>query len=573
MRITSPKLSRRGYVAITIAAVLVPTLFLSLLGLHLVRRHALFQSEILNEYSRFSVEYAASEIEESITSQERDIANYLQLVALVDGFDPAEELRRAELNYPLIENVFARTADGELVFARWLAVSAAAPEEARHASERDAVSRQRAERILHSALDEATYQHLMLSGTLHYYTGKDGDEPYQLVMFPYRDAHNVERGVIGFFLDEEELRKNVVGKVLEQSIDTAKGRFAPDFGKVLTLVVRDGKDQVVHTHRRPDCPPHEAQKPCPKRDLARASLGGVLPGWNVGITYTRPAGFAWTGRIVYLQVGLLLLAAAIVVVGTLVTMRFVLRQMELSRMKSHFVSNITHELKTPLAAIQLYTETLQQGRIRDSGDAGRFLGIIHKEVGRLTSLINNILDFARIEDGRRRYKFTVAGVGDIVQEIIESYSYQLHEKGFEVELDIEPNLPETRVDRDAVGQAVLNLLDNAVKYSRDVKELQVRVLQSNGNGGAGESASNGHSTIRIEVSDRGIGIPAVEQERIFEAFYRVDKGLEHDVKGSGLGLAVVKHIADAHGGTVVVDGRPGGGSRFTLTLPVVEAGA
>ena len=584
MRFPSPRLTRRSYVALTIAGILLPTLLLGALGLHLVQRHADFQEQILQEYSRFSVEYAATEIERAIFEQEGDIANYLQMAALVEPFQAPEELRRAELTHPSIENAFVYNRNGSIVFARWTPLPTNVGDEGRRASTRDLQRRPRAERIVQRLLDPETVRHVLLSGDIHFYTGLEDSIPYHVAVFPDRGAGGVERGVMGFFLDIDHLQMEVVGQVLERSILTAEGRFAPDFGRVLTLVIRDGGNGVVYTHHRPGSSAEEAKRMCPTRDLARASLGGVVPGWSVGITYAQPGGFGWGRRIFFSQITLLVLAAVVVVIGTLVTMRFALRQMELSRVKSHFVSNITHELKTPLAAIRLYTETLQQGRVRDRTETERFLGIIHKETGRLTALINNILDFARIENGRRQYRFAPAAVGDIVREVVDAYSYQFRQNGFEIEIEIEDGLPPTRVDRDAMSQAVLNLLDNSMKYSRDEKHIQVRVRRGEAAGvpaashGAPALASpepngNGRGTILVEVSDRGIGIPQAERRRIFEAFYRVDKGLEHDVKGSGLGLAVVQHIVEAHGGSVEVESLPETGSRFTLKLPIAEADA
>jgi signal transduction histidine kinase len=596
MRIPNLRLSRRGYVALTVAGILLPTIFLSLLGVYLVDKHFRFQRVILEEYSRFSVEYAATEIQRAITGEERDIASYLQLVALVDGYEPQEELRRAEITYPLLADPFVRRLDGSLVFAR--PEPAPPPGGSALAAEKVAQRAQRrvaAEGIVRRVVSDETVKHVLLSGDVHYYTGSVDSVPYQLVVFPYRDSRNTDLGVSGFFLDADYLRQVLVGRVLDTTIHSAEGRFAPDFGKVLTMVVRDDRNEVVYSHRHVEPgethragydPNHVCKTP---RYLAQSELAEVLPGWRVGITYRKSSGFAWTRRIVGLQFGLLLLAAVLVVLGTLLTMRFSLRQMELSRLKSHFVSNITHELKTPLAAIRLYTETLQQGRVRDRGEADRFLGIIHKETVRLTALINNILDFSRIEDGRRRYTFAVESVGNVVRDVVDSYAYQLRDKGFELHLEVEPDLPPARVDRDAVGQAVLNLLDNAVKYSEDDKEVWVAVRYRNGNGAHasqtqangsgtngtngshdanGSNGSHGKGAIEIEVRDRGIGIPAVEQLKIFDAFYRVEKGLEHDVKGSGLGLAVVKHIAEAHGGRVEVHSESAAGSTFTLHLPV-----
>ena len=568
MRLTNPlrlptlRLSRRGYVAITVAGVLLPTLFLSFLGLRLVAQLYRFQSEIVHDYGHFSVEYAATEIERVIVTAERDIATYLQLVALVKGFDPRVELEQVAATYPLIEFPFALPEQGPLTMVALQPDSGAvravpkAGESAAGGAAAPAPAAARAAAIVRRLLDRQTLEHLQLSHAVHFYEGMEDGTPYQVAIFPYHDSSNEDAGVMGFFLAVEHFRSVVVGQVLDTTIHEAEGRFAPDFGKVLTLVVRDENGQEIYAHR------HGGKELDfdPARDLASAALDEVLPGWHIGITYSDPGGLGWVQRLVGLQVVLLLGAAALVVVATVLILRFGLRQMELSRVKSHFVSNITHELKTPLAAIQLYTETLQQERVHDRAEVGRFLGIIHKETVRLTALINNLLDFARIEAGERRYRFATAAVGDVVRDVVDTYAYQFRHQGFEVQLDIAPGLPPARIDRDAIGQAVLNLLDNAVKYSRDVKQIGVTVRL--------ETAEGMPPVIAVAVCDRGIGIPAAEHPKIFGPFYRVEKGLEHDVKGSGLGLAVVRHVAEAHGGTVRVVSHPGAGSTFTLRLPV-----
>jgi two-component system phosphate regulon sensor histidine kinase PhoR len=338
---------------------------------------------------------------------------------------------------------------------------------------------------------------------------------------------------------------------MDTTIHEAEGRFSPDFGRVLTFVVNDEAGREIYTHR------HEGEDDSQqrqKRFLAQAPLDDVFPGWHVRITYTKPSGFAWSKRVLGVQAGLLTLAALLAVLGTVFMVRFSLRQMELSRVKTHFVSNITHELKTPLSAIRLYTETLQQGRVRDRTESDRFLGIIHKEAVRLTALINNILDFSRIEDGQRRYSFAPGSVTDVVHDVVDAYAFQMRNHGFEVQFEAAGGLPLLPIDRDAISQAVLNLIDNAVKYSPEEKHVEVTVVPE----GPG---------VAVRVRDHGRGIPASEQAKIFEAFYRVEKGLQHDVKGSGLGLAVVQHVAEAHGGRVSVESELGAGSTFVLHLP------
>ncbi|HTO98206.1 MAG TPA: HAMP domain-containing sensor histidine kinase, partial [Myxococcales bacterium] len=229
------------------------------------------------------------------------------------------------------------------------------------------------------------------------------------------------------------------------------------------------------------------------------------------------------------------------------------RELRLSRLKSDFAANVSHELKTPLALIRLFAETLELGRVPSHDKAHQYHGIINKESRRLTQLINNILDFSRIEAGRKEYKLSPGDVGAVVREVVEAYRFQIEQQGFTLELEIADDLPELEIDPEALSQAVLNLVNNAIKYSPDERRIRVAARR--------EGAS-----VRVSVSDRGIGIPKPEQKKIFEKFYRAESSLVHTTKGSGLGLALVRHIMEAHGGTIEVESAPGEGSTFTLVL-------
>jgi signal transduction histidine kinase len=227
---------------------------------------------------------------------------------------------------------------------------------------------------------------------------------------------------------------------------------------------------------------------------------------------------------------------------------------KLAEAKSAFVSNVSHELKTPLSLIRLFGETLESGRVVSPEKAHEYYRIIHNESVRLSQLINNILDFAKIESGRKQYNFELADVNELVTSVVETYGPHIISEGFELDTHFEEELPEIAVDRDAVSQAVLNLLSNAVKYSTDTKKITISVRREQG-------------SILIEVADLGIGIPKSEQSKIFEKFYRVGSELVHNTKGTGLGLSLVKHIVEAHQGQVRVQSAPGKGSTFTLVLP------
>jgi signal transduction histidine kinase len=231
------------------------------------------------------------------------------------------------------------------------------------------------------------------------------------------------------------------------------------------------------------------------------------------------------------------------------------KELELARLKSDFVSNVSHELRTPLALIRLYAETLELGRIKTPEKAGEYYRIVREESERLSALINNILDFSRIEAGRKEYDFCKTDIAELVGNTLDSYRYQIEQQGFAFEQSIDADIPPVHVDREAIARSLVNLINNALKYSADEKFLGVKLYRADG-------------VLKLEVVDRGIGIARSEQSKIFEKFYRAGDPLVHNTKGSGLGLSLVSHIAHAHGGRVEVESAPGKGSKFTLFLPL-----
>ncbi len=261
----------------------------------------------------------------------------------------------------------------------------------------------------------------------------------------------------------------------------------------------------------------------------------------------------------FARISFLTLAALSLVLagGIALTYRNVTKEMALARLKSDFVSNVSHELRTPLSLIRLYAETLEMGRLTSPEKYQEYYRIIRKESERLTALINNILDFSRIEAGRKEYDFRETDMSELVHNTLDSYRYQLEQSGFQFEEKID-EVPPLRVDREAMARSLLNLVNNALKYSQDRKFIGVNLYRDNG-------------SVKLEVVDQGIGIPHHEQQKIFEKFYRVGDPLVHNTKGSGLGLSLVRHIVQAHGGQVSVDSTPGQGSKFTIALPVKPA--
>ena len=288
-------------------------------------------------------------------------------------------------------------------------------------------------------------------------------------------------------------------------------------------------------------------------------LEGPLGGVILGVKY-RGTTVAAMGQHFLLVSFLILAGISILLVGGIWSMyRSVSREVELAKLKADFVSNVSHELRTPLSLIRLYAETLELGRLPSEDKRRGYHRIIREESERLTALINNVLDFSRIEAGRKEYEFQSTDLRELVRETLESYRYQIEQQGFTFEEKIADDLPPVQVDRESIARSLLNLVNNSIKYSSDEKYLGVNLYRENG-------------SVKLEVVDRGIGIPRSEQQRIFEKFYRVGDPLVHNTKGSGLGLSLVQTIVKAHGGNVFVESNQGHGSKFTVVLPVDGVG-
>jgi signal transduction histidine kinase len=264
-------------------------------------------------------------------------------------------------------------------------------------------------------------------------------------------------------------------------------------------------------------------------------------------------------RRLWLTAALILLAAATGFAGLVSLWRGYRRQARLSEMKSNFVSSVSHELRAPIAAVRLMAESLDAGRISDDVKKRDYFRLIVQECRRLSSLVENVLDFSRIDQGHKQYTFEPVDLGALVQQTTALMEPCAAEQ--QVRLELTAPLPEAASlqpcwDGEAIRQALVNLLDNAIKHSPAGATVTVEV----------EVAED---CVRLWVEDQGEGIPAGEQARIFELFYRRGSELRRETKGVGIGLSIVKHIAEAHGGRVIVESTVGHGSRFALELPLV----
>jgi signal transduction histidine kinase len=377
-------------------------------------------------------------------------------------------------------------------------------------------------------------------------TADQHDTDHRIILNPIIDEDWKLVGLAGLIIDQDYFKT----EVLPEAIDASLPKFEDGEKVELRVVVRDGQKRQV-------LPAGETASL--KDDRARRSFAFVFTDWTIGLQGDFASPEKWARVNFAYNLSLSAVLAAVLLGGIALTVRTALREMKLSAMKNEFVSNVSHELRTPLSSIRVFGEFLRRGRVDDPDKVREYGTYIESESRRLTQLINNILDFSRIESGRRVYNFEPADIEEILAGTLASFSVRLRDKGFDISYQgpDEP-LPEIEVDANAIDRAVANLLDNAVKYSDGDRRIEVALASDGGE-------------LSISVSDHGIGIPRDELERIFERFHRVSTGLVHDVKGTGLGLSLVRHIADAHGGRVTVESELGRGSTFTIHLPLRDA--
>ncbi len=292
-----------------------------------------------------------------------------------------------------------------------------------------------------------------------------------------------------------------------------------------------------------------------QRFLHEASFGKTLYAWRIQLAPQNVEELqaqAETERLL----GLLLIPVStlIIAVGLAVVWLTVIAERRTSRMKSDFIANVSHELKTPLSLIRMFAELLATGKHKGETTSREYAEIITREAERLSHLIDNVLDFARIERGKASYDFAEGRLEEVIERALDVSRYRVEKEKMRLRTEVEPDLPPVRMDENAMTLVLLNLVDNAVKYAADGKEVGVKLSRTPGG-------------VALAVRDFGPGIPAEEQPRIFERFYRARTARDRNVRGSGIGLALVKHIVEAHGGRLTVSSVPGEGATFVVVLP------
>lgn len=316
---------------------------------------------------------------------------------------------------------------------------------------------------------------------------------------------------------------------------------------------------VLDDMARPAALSHPGFKANWKRPFVATEIGEALPHWEVGVYLLDPAKLDRAARTFRLTLTLVITTLLIaVVIGSWLIVTDLRRQLTLARQKTDFVSNVSHELKTPLTSIRMFAELLAEGRVSDLSKQVSYLHIITAEAARLTRLINNVLDFSRLERGEKKYNFQPCDLVEVVRDTAETLRPHLEQNGFSFACDLPTGPCTVTCDRDALAQVLVNLLSNAEKYSGERKEVRIELRRR----------SEPLPFMEVSVLDRGLGVPRGSEAKVFEQFYRAHDALNSGIQGSGLGLTLARQIARAHGGDVAYEPREGGGSCFSLRLPL-----
>jgi signal transduction histidine kinase len=283
-----------------------------------------------------------------------------------------------------------------------------------------------------------------------------------------------------------------------------------------------------------------------------------LPQWKLLMSENRP-GFMTT--LMTAGSGIYLFAFILIVLLMLLGFVFILYslnvELRLNKLKSEFISNVSHELKSPLTSIRMMTDMLHHNRVENEERKAKYYSAMLEESEHLSHLVDNILDFSRIDEDRKKYEIVNHDPDKLIREFIKSIREMIRVKGFKINYSCPEKVPFIRADRDAMLQVLYNLVDNAIKFSGTTRQIDIK-LHSEDN------------EIQLSVKDYGIGISTNDQEKIFERFYRSRESQRLGIRGSGIGLTIVKKIVEDHGGYLTLDSRPGEGSLFTVRLPLTN---
>ncbi len=356
-------------------------------------------------------------------------------------------------------------------------------------------------------------------------------------LFVFFYIGTIEKPISCFIqLDDQRFIHDVLGQKIQM---TAEGKMnigvsLKESGK---LIYTSGTKQSINTFQ------------------SRRSLW-LLPQYEIGISLKDKSLEGLSKQRGKLNLLFILLADIIFILAAFLIYRNIRREIRLTQLKSEFISNVSHEIRTPLSLITMYAETLDMGRVKTDEKLHEYYSVIYNEYQRLTGIVNRILNFSKMEEGKRRFQFTSLNLNDLVENVMKTYSFHLKNKGFNFSVELHDLLPEIQGDTEAISDTLINILDNAVKYSVESKNVSISTGLIN-------------NYAFIQVTDRGIGISTEHQKFIYDKFFRVTQSnLAHLSRGTGLGLTIVKNIVTAHNGRIELESTLGDGSTFRILFPI-----
>ena len=530
------RLRKRTQLLLFAGALLLPTALLTGLSAKLLLSLSDLGQSIRKEYGDYVVGIAVREVENSLLDREQINMVAARFQRLQTAKDIDSFLSNFQRQDPLYLMAFFVVPEGLVHYSR-LDLERTAPYRPLPP-------------WIHSGIMATLSRASGVPSGLRHISSPDLLNPVQVTYFTLEGEDGRTLGAAGFVWDLEYLKQDsrFLERTLIHGVQTEQNLFQGEFFEsppVLSFLDEAGKPVFRTEALETDT------------YLAVQPLSRILPFYRIGVSLEEDRFSAWLKNVLWLGSALIAAMVLMTLLTILFSSRFVMHELELAEWKSTLVSNVSHELKTPLSLIRLYSETLELDRAGSPEKRREFLRIIGREAERLTHLINNVLDVGRIELGKKTYNLVPMDLSELVKQTLSNYDHSLTEQGFTLDQEVQTGLPPILGDAAALTQALLNLLDNAVKYSLDTKYLKVRLFRD-------------QDRVVVSVADRGMGIAPIDQQRIFETFYRVEKGLRHNVKGSGLGLSLVQHIVQGHHGEVRLESQTGQGSTFSILLPLLS---
>ena len=361
---------------------------------------------------------------------------------------------------------------------------------------------------------------------------------------PIGSITNDNKNLCLFPLRKNEIGWEIGGIIFDPSIfiqQALASKILQAAGDEFILaVINNNNNKIVFSSERTNSSEIILQKPL-----------WLLPGLSIGIKLKSGNIQDLVSQRFYTNLIILGLLLFILVVGMLLIFFNLRREIRLAQLKSDFIANVSHELRTPLALISMYSETLALNRLKSEEKKQEYYSVIHSETTRLSKIVNSILNFSKMEKQSRKFHFEKCNLIKINNEVFKTYEYHIKSKGFSYSSITQNNAEEIFADIDAISESIINLIDNAIKYSNFKREFEINI-------------SNNNVGPYWEIKDFGIGINSHDQKKIFDKFYRVSSGLVNSTKGTGLGLSLIKQIMEAHSGNVTVKSSLGEGSTFRL---------